>query len=234
MPSLVSASVHQDTVRNAHPATELIQLRRAASPAYMALFQSGYDVLRNLWPTLTSADQALHEWEHSLRDTDLPTATKSIFHAEMLYIKIVLLSPSRLKRPLEDYGQRLIFDHAVQYSQTISSLVEDHVNASLCTSYDLLRTIFVARTTVEVVTRCEDICFRSAPPPIPVSLITAQVPPLSGYSGRERLALAIRAFSLLDKVIGTLGRRYRVPKSWTHFRTRFDGVHANLRSRIAA
>lgn len=236
LPRLSSITLHRNgnSSDNAHAAIELIRLCQAASEPYMALFQSSLEILRDPWPTLCSAHLALDRWEQDLRQTRLREATKSLFRAEMLYIKIVLLSPSRLERPLEDYGQSLIFEHAVQYSQILSSLIKDRVDASLCTSYDLLRTILIAQRFVEILTRYGESFFRDSMPPLPKTSVPTNFPLLTSYPGRERLALAVEACSLLENAIGILGRRYGTPKAWMDFRPRFDRVFTSLRSRIGS
>ncbi|KAL8717647.1 MAG: hypothetical protein Q9225_005120 [Loekoesia sp. 1 TL-2023] len=234
LPKLSSSTViPEHSAESTHPATELIRLREAASMSYHSLFQSGPDVLHDPWPTLCSAHLALDEWERDLCRMNLQEAHKSLFRSEILYIKIVLLSPSRLSCPLEDYGQLLIFEHALRYTQIISSLVEDRANAAACTSYDLLRTIFVAQRFVEVLARHGELCFSDLVPPVPRASASAltDLPCLSTLAGRERLSLGVTTFSMLDIAIQNLGRRYGIPSAWAEFKPQFDGVYASLDAR---
>ncbi|KAL8839402.1 MAG: hypothetical protein Q9170_001741 [Blastenia crenularia] len=228
LPRKSSAMLSRHSPDVAHPAMELIRLRKLVSMPYLSLFHSGPNILKDPWPDLCSAHLTLDAWESNLDQDRLQETQKSLFRAEMLYIKILLLSPARLPCPIEDYGQLLTFEHASHYSQLMSSLVEDGVNAAMCTSYDLLRTIFVARTIVIVIASLEDVCFSDAMPSTPKTSASTGFPRLTAFSGRDRLGLAIRMFSMLDKVITALGKRYGVPKTWTELKPQFDQVYAAL------
>lgn len=231
LPRLSGTVVPGHRAESAHPAIELIRLRNATSIPYLTLFQSGPDALHNPWPTLCSAHLALDKWERDLCQTNLQEAHKSLFRSEMLYIKIVLLSPSRLSRPLEDYGQLLIFEHALRYAQIMSSLAEDHVNAAECTSYDLLRTMFVAQRLVKVLTSHGELCFSDSVSTVPRISASTDLPRLTILTGRERLSLAVTTLSTLDVVIRGLGRRYGIPNAWTEYKPQFDRVYTSLDAR---
>ncbi|KAL8995126.1 MAG: hypothetical protein Q9188_006886, partial [Gyalolechia gomerana] len=227
-PKFSSATSVNHTTQRSHPAIELIQLRKAASDPYLSLYQSGPDVLHDPWPTLCSAHLALDEWEHRLCRTDVQETQKSLLRTEMLYIKMVLLSPTRLSRPLEEYGQLLIFDHAYQYSQLMSLLVKDGINVARCTSYDLLRTTFVAQTIVGVLANYEDLCCGEVMPSTPETLASTDLPRLTAFSGCERLVLAITMLSMLDGVVQKLSGKYGWPGAWISSKPHFDRVYAML------
>ncbi|KAL8940985.1 MAG: hypothetical protein Q9216_002504 [Gyalolechia sp. 2 TL-2023] len=222
------------TMRKSHPATELIQLRKAASGPYLSLYQSGPDIINDPWPTLCSAHLALNKWERQLFMTDVQGTQKCLLRTEMLYIKVVLLSPARLSRPLEEYGQLLIFDHAYHYSQIMSSLVTDGVTAARCSSYDLLRTTFVAQTIVGVLADYEDLCFSDTMPSPPETPDSTVIPPLVVFSGRERLGLAITMLSMLDRIVQELSRKYGLPSAWISLKPHFNRVSATLNARRAS
>lgn len=228
---LSTATDYYISSESAHPAMELIRLRKAASIPYVALFRSGLDVLYDPWPVISSAHMSLDEWEQELRLTKLQEATKCLFRPKVVYIKVAFLSPSRLERALNNWGPLLIYGYTIEYSQIISSLVGDQVNAFLCTSYDLLQTVYIAQRTVEVLSRYGDLFFDNSMPPTPKTSAPQSFFCRSIYTGREQLELAIKALSALDNVIGLLGGLYGISGPWIDFRPRFDRVHATLRSR---
>lgn len=230
-PKLLGTIGASHATRRSHPSTELIHLRKAASEPYLALYQSGPDVLNDPWPSLCSAHLALDEWNRQLNQTYLQETQKSLFRTEMLYIKLVLLSPVRLGRPIEGYGQLLIFDHAFQYSQLMSSLVQDNINSAIFTSYDMLRTTFVAQTVLGVFASHEDFCFGDEVPSAPEMSSSTDLPPLMALNGRERLFLAIRMLSMLDGVVQKLSRKYGWSHAWIALKPHFDRVYAMLNAR---
>ena len=232
LPKVSNATIAEHGTGIANPAIELIRLRQVASSAYFSLFQSGPDVFNDPWPTICVAHQALDEWERNLRQTNIQEAQKSLFRSEMLYIKIVLLSPPRLGRPLEDYGQLLIFEHANQFAQITSSLVDDRVDAAICTSYDLRRSIFVIERLTEVLIKYENVCFGDLMPALPQTSASTNLPRPSASNSQERLVSSVTGLSMLEEVIRTLGRRYGVPKSWLDLKPRFNEAYATLSTRL--
>lgn len=230
-PKFSSAMNSNHTNPRSHPATELIHLHKAASEAYLALYQSGPDALDNPWPSLCFAHLLLKEWEDQLYQTNMRETQKALLRTEMLYIKIVLLSPARLSHPLEGYGQLLIFDHAFQYSQLMSSLVQDDINTAKFTFYDMLRTTFVAQTIINVFASHEDVCFGDTTPSTPRTSSSSDLPPLMALNGRARLFLAIKMLSMLDGVVQKLTRKYGLSDAWIGVKPRFDRVYAALNAR---
>ncbi|KAL8691979.1 MAG: hypothetical protein Q9218_002903 [Villophora microphyllina] len=222
-----------DPLKSAHPTLELIRLRQLVSSPYQSLFESGPDCLQNPWPTICAAYQAIDEWCSSLHKTTIEESFKLSFQPEMLYLRTLLLSPFRLQRPLEDYGQLLILEHAVAYSQSLYTLTNDRVNKILCTSYDLSRTVFVAKRLLDIFETYADTCFSdaSAQPPERISQSTNHTPLLPTRNGRERLQLGIETLRLLDKIVCVLGIKYGVPNSWRNMKPRFEKMEALLRAR---
>lgn len=176
---------------------------------------------------------SMEEWESKLRQSNLQKAFQLSFRTEMLYIKIVLLSPFRLQQPLEDYGDLLIFEHGVDYARTLSALINDRVNASICTSYDLLRTIFVAKRFLDVLgNRADEICnsdSSSHPPRISGSNIN--LPHLPMTSGHERLGLGIETLQVLDSIGHGLGKKYGTQPAWRALKPRLDRLLVTLQAR---
>lgn len=218
----------QTVMGDVQAATELVRLFQAASGPYMALYQSGPEGPRDPWSTILSALRALDQWEYDLRGTALGEAVKGLLHAEMLYTKIVLLSSNRLELPIEGYRDFLIFDIATRYSQMMSLIVANGVNASFCTSYDLLRAIFVAQKLVDVLPQCDNAFSRDTMPPLPPSSDSTLVPRLTIGTGRERLVTALNTFSALEIIVEILGRKYKIPKTWMESKHRFSNTYNDL------
>ncbi|KAL9581245.1 MAG: hypothetical protein Q9212_004007 [Teloschistes hypoglaucus] len=234
MPKL-SSSIFAEQPTSGHPALELIRLRQAVSPAYQSLFQSGPDSVHDPWPTICAAYHEIDEWYSHLQKTSIQNQLKLCFQQEMLYTKILLLSPSRRQKPLEDYGQLLILEHAIAYSQIMSTFIKDPTNRFLWTSYDLSRTLFVAQKTLEVFENFPKICFSNPSPQPPRHLPKAEhrIPPLPERNGRERLHLGIETLRLLDGIVRVLARKYGVPSSWRNLKRRFERMETMLRARAA-
>lgn len=234
MPKL-SSSNFADQPMSDHPALELTRLRQAVSPAYQSLFQSGPDSVHSPWPTICAACHAIDEWYTHLQETSIQTSFKLCFQAEMLYTKILLLSPSRRQKPLEDYGQLLLLEHAIAYSQITSAFIKDHTNRFLWTSYDLSRTIFVAQRTLEIFETFPKACFSnpSPQPPRPLPKADHRIPPLLERNGQKRLHVGIETLRLLDGIVRVLARKYGVPSSWRDLKLRFERMEAMLRARAA-
>ncbi|KAL8661135.1 MAG: hypothetical protein Q9202_005850 [Teloschistes flavicans] len=222
-----------DQLKSGYPALELIRLRQAVSPAYQSLFQSGPDRVHDPWPTICAACHAMDEWYLHLQETSIQNSFKLSFHLEMLYLKILLLSPFRLPRPLEDYGQWLILEHSIAYSQILSTFIKDPTNRSLWTSCDLSRTIFVAQRTLEIFESFPEVCFSNPSPQPPRQLSKAEhrIPSLPERNGRERLHLGIETLRLLDSIVRVLARNYGVPSSWKDIKPRFERMEAMLQAR---
>ncbi|KAL8701523.1 MAG: hypothetical protein Q9224_000461 [Gallowayella concinna] len=218
-----------------HPAMELIRLRQATSVAYQSLFLSGPDALLDPYPAICAAHLEMDKWNDELHQIRMPDESKLSFRCEMLYNKILLLSPFRLERPLEDYGQLLILEHAIGYSHTISSLVRNHIHATICTSYDLLRTIFVVQKFVHVLAEYEDLFFNvDLPlPSYPSISGSAIFPSLHIEDGHKRLRMAVESLHLLDNVLRTLGRRYGTSNAWIDARRAIERIQNTLRARPA-
>ncbi|KAL8803457.1 MAG: hypothetical protein Q9182_003154 [Xanthomendoza sp. 2 TL-2023] len=221
--------------KQGHPAMELVRLRQATSVAYHSLFLAGPDALLDPWPMICSAYLEMDKWNDELHQIPIPDSTKLSFRSEMLYNKILLLSPFRLERPLEDYGQLLVLEHAIGYSHTISPLVNNNTNASICTTYDLLRTVFVAQKFVQALAEYEDLCFRVdlPPPSYPTISGATTFPALHVEDGHKRLRMTVESLHLLDNVLRILGRRYGTSNTWIDARLAIERMQNSLRARPA-
>ncbi|KAI4107163.1 MAG: hypothetical protein L6R37_001740 [Teloschistes peruensis] len=234
MPKL-SSPMFADPPTSGHPALELIRLRQAVSPACQSLFQSGPDSVHDPWPSICAAYHAIDDWHSHLQETSIQNSFKLCFQPEVLYTKILLLSPSRLQKPLEDYGQLLILEHSIAYSQIMSTFIKDHTNRSLWTSYDLSRTVFVAQRTLEIFENFPKVCFSnpSPQPPQQSPKTEHRIPPLAVRNGRERLYSGIETLRLLDGIVRVLARKYGVPSLWRELKLRFERMETTLRARAA-
>ncbi|KAL8869160.1 MAG: hypothetical protein Q9174_004478, partial [Haloplaca sp. 1 TL-2023] len=61
------------------PAMQVIQLRKAVSAPYQALFQSGPAILEDPWPIIGGAHHTMDEWETHLLESNLQEAYKLAF-----------------------------------------------------------------------------------------------------------------------------------------------------------
>ncbi|KAL8950696.1 MAG: hypothetical protein Q9222_003282 [Ikaeria aurantiellina] len=226
-PAVLGSNLHDD-----HPAAELIQLRQMGSKAYQTLFRSGPEPLQDPWPTLYAAFQDIAEWEDKLHSSTLQQAIKLLLRSEASYIKILLLSPPRLQQPLEDYGQLLLVEYAFQFAGTLASLVKDQVNVSLCTSYDLLRTLFVIQRSVDVLSDHTELCFaESLPRPPSVLTSMSNPPPLPVRREPESLSLATSSLTSLDEIIHVLGSKYGISDAWMQAKASLEKMQTTLRIR---
>ncbi|KAL9601538.1 MAG: hypothetical protein Q9179_002834 [Wetmoreana sp. 5 TL-2023] len=228
----LSNAVFSNLAKSRNLSLEMIGLRQAASAPYQLLFRSGPDILQKPWPVICAAHQAFSEWESQLHQAKVQGPFKLSFRSEMLYTKILLLSPTRLKQQIEDYGQLRIFDHAVAYSRTLSALVNDRAKATICTSYDILRTIFVVQRLLEVCEQHAGICFGDCiPHPPHVSESKHSLPLLTARTGRERRSLAIEALQLLDGIVRILGKKYGISNAWRELEPRVHTMQTSLQDR---
>ena len=210
---------------------QTMKLRQIQSSYYQSLFQSGPKPLENPWPTICAAQLDLDHSAQLMHASNAQGNIKLLFRSDILYTRVLLLSPPRLAIPLVDYGQMLVLEYAIAYAHTTSALTSDPVNIALCSSYDLLRAYYVAQRLIDVLTNYSSACASDILPTAPTAKGPIALPPLTIRRGRERTVAAIEGMQLLDSTIRGLGKKYGFPRSWIDFKLKADSVLATLRAR---
>ena len=203
------------------------------SAPYQALFQSGPDILEDPWPIICAAHHTMDEWEIHLLESNTREAYKLAFRAEMLYNKIVILSPTRFKQARGPYADLLILEHALHYASTMFALVRPE-NAHIHTSYDLLRTVFVVETSLEIMGKHACMSNESPPPSPHISGSDIRIPTLPVRSASDRLPSCIMTLQLLRQVLPVLGSKYGREGGFTDLYTQLEGRMESLRARIGS
>ncbi|MCJ1475877.1 hypothetical protein MMC13_004541 [Lambiella insularis] len=190
------------------PASQLLNLRQIESEWYQSLFQSSHEVIMDPWQNRSTALVAMHSWAEALPNST-PNALKSSFLSEMFFSSILLLSPRGRPNLLCLYGQALIFDNAVRYSEVTLRMCDSSHNYNYCTNYDTLRALLVGHALLGILEESPTAIYNVLKPTLPRLLAGSAVPPAPRRrTFVEILDDAICSITRMNQILDALGRRF--------------------------
>ena len=221
-------------MHNLEAAKELQCLRQFQSHAYQSLFQSERLSSEEAWPLMSSVLDDMHRWSDSLPDR-LPDPSmrpiRNLFHADVLYSSVLILSPPDLIDTLCDYGKFLIFEYTTEYATLMVSISRDHERSAFSSYHDALAVSFVAESLTYMLYSYSRVLFRDTVPQAPMN----SVPPLGpatipARTVGERINRAYGCLTQLEETMEYLGPRYGYCEPLNNFRSRCDGIRRELQA----
>lgn len=219
-------------------ALDLFKIRQIQSEWYMDLFQSGREPWHDPYPYIWTMYNRMTEWFQSMSQNTLP-ALRSFFELELLYSYVYILSPSSRVPHIQEYAQRLIFEHCITYSTNLLAHLNktSHTTKPPVTFYDAMRAYMTGRQFVDVLSRNMDAILSPIPPappasttpsnasedpfapPIPVSAPHFPTPLLpDGHSlPQDPVTRAINTINDFTDILSRFGLRF----GFNHWRERF-------------
>lgn len=139
---------------------------------YMDLFQSGREPWTDPYPYIWKTYAKMTQWFQDMPSTILPS-TRTFFELELLYSYVYVLSPSPRIPHIQEYAQRLIFEHCIAYATALLALLSQPSNTTKppVTFYDAMRAYMTGRQFVDVLSRNLDALLDPLPPIPPAPLI---------------------------------------------------------------
>jgi hypothetical protein len=230
-------------------ALDYFKIREIQSEWYMDLFQSGREPWQDPYPYIWKTYAKMTQWFMDMPSTILPS-TKSFFELELLYSYVYILSPSPRLPHIQDYAQRLIFEHCIAYAVNLLALTSKPSNSTKppLTFYDAMRAYMTGRQFVDVLSRNLDVILDPMPPtppapsappstsedplapPVQVSappfpspvLVDGQTVPL------DPTTRAINAINDFLSILSQFGLRF----GFTHWRDRFQRESGALQAQL--
>ncbi|KAK7187498.1 Zn(II)2Cys6 cluster transcripitional activator [Paraphaeosphaeria sporulosa] len=157
-------------------ALDLFKIRQIQSEWYMDLFQSGREPWQDPYPYIWKMYNRMTEWFQSMSQSTLP-ALRCFFELELLYSYVYILSPSSRVPHIQEYAQRLIFEHCIAYATNLLAQLNktSHTTKPPVTFYDAMRAYMTGRQFVDVLSRNTDAILHPVPPAPPVPAAPANV-----------------------------------------------------------
>jgi len=220
-------------------ALDLFRIRQIQSEWYMDLFQSGRDPWQDPYPYIWNKYNRMTEWFQEMPQSTLP-ALKSFAELELLYSYVYILSPSPRIPHIQEYAQRLIFEHCIAYATNLLELLSKPPNTTkpIVTFYDAMRAYMTGRQFVDVLSRNIDVMLNPIPPTLlppstpsttsedplaPPATISAPPFPAPLIPDGQSAPLdptnrAINAINDFTTILSRFGLRF----GFTHWRDRFQ------------
>ena len=225
-----SSSAKQLFLRRLDPATQLIHFRQLQSTIYQKLFQSKRLLFDDTWPVMATAIQQMHLWVNSLSDR-IRKPFRLVFRSEVLFTSILILSPTGLIGPSNDYGKFLTFEYAVEYAKRISLIVRDYENLAFYSSLEILRASFVAKCFLTLLINDHSLLFSGVTPQTPInqppSLEFLTIP---NRGIGEKLNIASSSLDLFETTLESLGSRYGSAEPLKDFKAESFGIRRSLQN----
>lgn len=215
----------------------------------MDLFQSGREPMPDAYNYIWKQYARMSDWFNDMPQSTLPTV-KSSCELELLYSYVYILSPSPRIPHINEYAQRLIFEHCISYSINLLALLEKPAGTTkpIVTFYDAMRAYMTGMQFVDVLSRNLDVILNSippsppatttspmasedplapptqaGPPPFPLPLVPEeQITPL------DSTLRAINALNDFTQILSNFGLRF----GFTHWRDRFQRESAALSAQL--
>ncbi|KZM25477.1 DNA binding [Ascochyta rabiei] len=236
-------------LQNFDCALDLFRIREIQSEWYMDLFQSGREPWQGAYPYIWKQYARMTEWFQDMPQST-PPAVKSHFELDLLYSYVYILSPSPRMPHIDEYAQRLIFEHCIAYSINLLALLNQPSSTTRppVTFHDAMRAYMTGRQFVDVLSRNMDAILNPippsplptttppvasddplappaqvGPPPFPTPLVPeGQITPL------DPTVRAINALNDFTQILSNFGLRF----GFTHWRDRFQRESAALSAQL--
>lgn len=211
----------------------------------MDLFQSGRDAWQDPYPYIWKMYHRMTEWFQEMSQSTLP-ALKTFFELELLYSYVYILSPSSRVPRIQDYAQRLIFEHCIAYATNLLAQISKASNTTKppVTFYDAMRAYMTGRQFVDVLSRNIEVILDPNPPTPPAPsappsssedplapAASASAPPFpapllpDGHTHpQDPTTRAINAINDFTTILSRFGLRF----GFTHWRDRFQRESQSL------
>lgn len=217
----------------------------------MDLFQSGRDPWNDPYPYVWNTYSKMSRWFDDMPASILPS-TKAFFELELLYSYVYILSPSPRIPRIQEYAQKLIFEHCIAYANGLLALITSPSSAIKppITFYDAMRAYMTGRQFVDVLSRNPNALLDPTPPvlppcstpdasedPLSPPLVSPPPPfprpsqtPLSDGqpAPQDPVTRAINAVNNFTEILSLFGLRF----GFTHWRDRFQRESAPLLSQL--
>lgn len=224
----VSSGAKSPFTHNLGPAMHLLKLRNIQSEFYQKLYFSSHMPFETMWPLMSNSISRMDDYLHDLPD-QISKQSKRTFRYEVSYANLLALTPPGWVDALPDDGIRLAFKSAIEYAETLSSIMTDSEGFVFYTSHDLLRASFVAERFVTLLSRHSVLLMGFKIPQVAPSRVSVAQPPASVYGGESRIVdQARRCLGLFENVLQALGSRYGYPDPLTEFKMSSTGVRQVL------
>ena len=215
----------------------------------MDLFQSGREPWPDAYSYIWKQYARMTEWFQDMPQSTLPTV-KAGFELELLYSYVYILSPSPRIPHMDEYAQRLIFEHCISYSINLLAVLNKPSTTTRppVTFYDAMRAYMTGRQFVDVLSRNMDVILNPispspptttppsmasddplalpapfGPPPFPTpQMPEGQTAPL------DPTMRAINALNDFTQILSNFGLRF----GFTHWRDRFQRESAALSAQL--
>lgn len=235
--------------QNFDSALDLFRIREIQSEWYMELFQSGREPWPEAYSYIWKQYARMTDWYNDIPQSTLP-AFKIGFELELLYNYVYILSPSPRIPHVDEYAQRLIFEHCISYSIILLAILNKPASPtkSPVTFYDAMRAYMTGRQFVDVLSRNIDVILNPVPPSPPATTTPpmasddplappAQVgpPPFPApqvpegqLTPLDPTTRAINALNDFTQILSNFGLRF----GYTHWRDRFQRESAALSAQL--
>lgn len=179
------------------------------------------------------------EWFQSMSQSTLP-ALRCFFELELLYSYVYVLSPSPRVPHIQEYAQRLIFEHCIAYATNLLAQLNktSYTTKPPVTFYDAMRAYMTGRQFVDVLSRNMDAILHPVPPapPVPAAHTNVSEDPLAppapvsappfpapllpdGHTAPlDPVTRAINTINDFTDILSRFGLRF----GFTHWRERFQ------------
>lgn len=205
------------------PAVQIFQLRQIQSAAYQRLFMSGHQNIKDPWPIMSDSLHELHLWMTQIPNV-IRKPMKKLFHSEVLFASVLILSPPRLTSTLQPYSRALLFNYACEFADLMSSISGDLEKFAFYTSHDILRVSFVAIRFLAILRDSPRQFLHGSHPETPFSDLNLYPPPaLPNWKPSEIRDKAIKGLKLFGEALKYLGTRYGSLESWEKYKN--DAEH---------
>ncbi|KAJ4379790.1 hypothetical protein N0V86_004974 [Didymella sp. IMI 355093] len=236
-------------LQNFDSALDMFRMREIQSEWYMDLFQSGREPWPEAYPYIWKQYARMTEWFNDIPQSTLP-AFKAGFELELLYSYVYILSPSPRIPHIDEYAQRLIFEHCISYSINLLAILTKTASTTKppVTFYDAMRAYMTGRQFVDVLSRNLDVILNPVPPSPPATTSSpmasedplappAQIgpPPFptpqmpeGQITPLDPTMRAINALNDFNQILSNFGLRF----GFTHWRDRFQRESAALSAQL--
>ncbi|OCK84045.1 hypothetical protein K432DRAFT_401500 [Lepidopterella palustris CBS 459.81] len=248
-PSKTSPKTHV-WLQSFDAALDLFRIRKIQSIWYMDLFQSGRDAWVDPYPYIWRTYSDMTSWFQNMPSTALPS-TKAFFELELLYSYVYILSPSPRIPRINEYAQRLIFEHCIAYATNLLALISKPSNTTKppLTFHDAMRAYMTGRQFVDVLARNQDLILDPIPPTppppsvsknnasedplapapeVPAPLFPAPLPNADGSPPADPTNRAIGAIDDFTTILSRFGMRF----GYINWRDRFQRESAALLAQL--
>lgn len=212
-------------------APQLIKFRQIQSSCYQELFQSGRQPSGDSWRSVWATLRDLHEWYQSL-PAEIQEPVKIAFRSEMLFISIVVLSPSEKIHSIPEYAEALIFEYAVDFAGSMRSVCDRTGKYAFYNYLDALRASYVGRRLLEVLQSKQSRALDGGTPSSPRSPSGILLPPsLPSRPSEEKVDRARAGIEQLTDVLEFLGRRFGYTGLCKDFRAEAENLGIRFSAR---